>query len=247
MVLHTFLKSIRLWFESCTKTDRFTVLISILGVILTTASVVASVAQYRAADLQAQAAVVALMPQIEVRALLEKVDSDKFTDRRIEIFSDGGPIYNLRVEHLTWIEFRINGKSALEEPLNGYYFAAYPTGRIHGPVYTLKGYKNNEIYFEFQHWARSALFSGVEIGEPITLLRIQYRDAMKHDCIEFIQIRGGTELHLEQREGELLWITQSDKRIGKRLADINDLLTPAKGEEWIKSWSVALQKAVAGG
>lgn len=66
--------------------------ISIFGVFLTTASVIASIAQYQAAALQAKAAVVSLMPQIEVRELIEKVNSDKYTDRRIEITSDGGPI-----------------------------------------------------------------------------------------------------------------------------------------------------------
>ena len=74
--------------------------------MLTAASVVASVAQYRAADLQAKAAVIALMPQIEVRALLEKIDSDKYTDSRVEVASDGGPIYNFNLSRHSWIEFK---------------------------------------------------------------------------------------------------------------------------------------------
>ena len=40
------------------KPERSATIISVLGVVLTTASVIASIAQYRAADLQAKAAIV---------------------------------------------------------------------------------------------------------------------------------------------------------------------------------------------
>jgi hypothetical protein len=86
--------------------SRFTTIISVLGALLTFASVVASIAQYRAADLHAQAAIVSLMPQLEVRAILEKVESEKFSDRRLELTSDGGPIYNFSTDRLTTITLK---------------------------------------------------------------------------------------------------------------------------------------------
>lgn len=225
----------------------FSTVIAVLGVILTTASVVASVAQYRAADLQAQAAVVALMPQIEVRALLEKVDSDKFTDRRIEITSDGGPVHNLQIDHVTWIEFRVAGKVVLREALNGYYFAGYPTGRARGAVHTLKGYKNNELYSTFNDWAASVLPRGIEVAQPITILRIAYRDALKRDNVEFVQVAGGTETKLSDSDGQRIWQAKPPKALDPRMLDINYLQTPQQAAMWVKAWQPVLQKAVNGG
>jgi hypothetical protein len=111
---------------------RFTAVISVLGVVLTFASVVASIAQYRAADLQAKAAIAALMPQLEVRTVLEKVDSDNFTDRRLELTSDGGPIYNFATDRLTTFALKKNETMFLEQPILGYYAVTYNTGRIKG-------------------------------------------------------------------------------------------------------------------
>jgi hypothetical protein len=229
------------------KPDRLAALVSILGVILTTASVIASIAQYRAADLQAQAAVVALMPQLEVRALLEKVDSRKFTDRRIEISSEGGPIYNLRIDHVTWIEFRVGGRTVLREALNGYYFAGYPTARTRGALHTIKGHKNNEIYSAFLDWARSALPYGVDIAQPVTLLRLSYRDALKRDNVEFVKIEGDTETHISQEDGERLWIAKPPKTMEPRMLDINDLESQEKAATWVNAWYPVLQKAIKGG
>lgn len=229
------------------KPDRFATLISILGVALTTASVGASFAQYRAAELQAQAAVVALMPQLEVLTLLEKVDSDKFTDRRIEITSDGGPVHNLRVEHVTWIEFRAGAKVVLREALSGYYFAAYRTGRTRGSIYTLKGHKNNEIYSNFYDWGRTALPAGVEVGQPVTLLRLSYRDALKREHSEFVQVVGGTETHMSEEDGFKLWNSKPPKTLDPRMLDINDLQTEEKAAMWVQVWRPMLQKGINGG
>lgn len=229
------------------KPEKLATIISVLGVILTTASVIASVAQYRAADLQAQAAVVALMPQIEVRALLEKVDSDKFTDRRIEITSDGGPVYNFQVARLTWIEFRFRGKTVLREALNGYYFASYSTSRTRGALHTIKGHKNNEIYSKFLDWSRSALPSEIEVSQPVTLLEISYRDTLKRDNLEFVQITGGTETHLSEAEGRRLWGEKPPTVLTPHVLDIDDLQTPERAARWVKAWSPILRKAVSAG
>lgn len=228
------------------KPETLTTVISVMGIILTTASVVASVAQYQAADLQAKAAVVALMPQIEVRTLLEKVDSDKFTDRSIEITSDGGPVRNLQIDHVTWIEFHVSNKVVLREALNGYYFAGYSTGRARGAVYTLKGYKNNEIYSTFQDWAKPVLHRWVEVASPTTILRIAYRDALKRDNVEFVQVAGGTVTQLSDLDGQQIWQAKPPKALEPRLLDINDLQTPDKAAMWVKAWQPVLQKALNG-
>lgn len=215
---------------------RVATLISILGVVLTTASVIASVAQYRAADLQAQAAVVALMPQIEVRSLLEKIDSDKYSDRRIDIASDGGPIYNLKVDRYTWFELRIGRKVIFQQPITGYYFAEYPTGRTKGEMYTLRGHKNHEEFLAFVKWARVTLGSDVDMSEPNTLLRISYRDALKRDNVEFVRVVGGSEMYLSQEDGAKLWQQQAENEKLNRTVDISLLASAQIASEWVKTW-----------
>jgi len=222
--------------------DRVATLVSVLGVVLTTASVIASVAQYRAADLQAQAAVVALMPQLEVRSLLEKADdnSEKFTDRRIEITSDGGPVYNLKVDRYTWFELRIGRKAMFQQPLVGYYFAAYPTSHTKGATYTLKGHRNHEAFIAFAKWARGVLGQNVDLSEPITLLRISYRDALKRDDVEFVRVSGGSEVYLSEDDGQKLWQQRTENEKLDRAIDIIDLVSAQAANEWITIWKAKL-------
>ncbi|TPQ27961.1 hypothetical protein [Methylomonas koyamae] len=217
--------------------------ISVLGVILTAASVIASVAQYRAADLQAKAAVVALMPQIEVRALLEKVDSDKYTDRHIEITSDGGPIYNFKLSRLSWIEFRVRDSIAYHQPFTGYYFSEYPTGHTKGALTTLKGYRNNEEFFQFLHWAKPALGGDVEILEPVTLLRMSYIDALKQENMYYVLVSGGNETHLAEDVGAKLWDTRSKMDESTQPVDISALKAESNITELVQLWKRKVAEA----
>jgi hypothetical protein len=216
--------------------DRLATLISVLGVVLTTASVIASVAQYRAADLQAQAAVVALMPQIEVRTLLEKTDGEKYSDRRIQITSDGGPIYNFEVDRLTWFELRVGAKVIIQQPLSGYYFTEYPTGRTKGEVSVIGGHKNHQAFLNFARWARDILGSGVDMSEPNTLLRISYRDALKHDSVEFVKVVGGSQFYLSQDDGLKLWQQQTENQKVNRGVDMDSLTDAKAADEWLSVW-----------
>lgn len=225
------------------KSERFATIISILGVVLTTGSVVASVAQYRAADLQAKAAIVALMPHIEVRALLEKVDSDKYTDRRIEVTSDGGPIYNFEISRLSWIEFRVGRKVAFEQPLIGYYVAEYPTGRTRGLLTTVKGYRNNEMYFQFLRWAQPILGNDVDISEPVTLMRMHYLDALKQENLYYVLVSGGSEIHLSEDAGTSLWTHQSREQKTDFPLDIYALKSESESAEWLNTWKTKIAEA----
>lgn len=224
--------------------DTFTVVISVLGVALTVASVIASVAQYKAANLQAQAAQIALMPQVEVRSVIEKIDSDKYTDFRIEISSDGGPVYNFQVNHLSWIEFRHGRKVVLEEPLVGYYFASYPTGRVRGTLYTITGFRNNQRFFDFLEWSSSAFPEGIELSQPVTVLRIGYVDALKRSNTEYVKVTGGGALYLSTEEGKRIWDTQSTRRAGVPSADVNSLANPETGIAWVQKWVEKLRTMV---
>lgn len=229
------------------KSENVSTLLPILGVVLTAASVIASFAQYRAANLQAEAAVIALMPQLEVISLLEKVGSDKFTDRRIEVTSEGGPIHNFHLDHMTWIEFRVGKKNVASESLNGYYSSEYASGRTRGALITIKGYRNNEVFSQFLDWARVALPDGIEIVQPITILRLSYRDALKQDNLKFVKIEGQRVTHVSNEEGEQLWSSAPHMTQKTRRLDINDLTSEEKVISWLKNWRPLLLKAVNSG
>lgn len=185
--------------------QRLTAAIAIVGTLLTAGGLVSSYFQYKAADLQAQAAIAALLPQVQVRTFLERVDSDKFTDQRLEITSDGGPIYNFHADRITWFQVRQGRQVIHEQWLTGYFFADHPTGRIKGALQLTTGYKNNEKYIAFDRLVRTALGSPVEITRPFTLLSITYTDALKKEGQDFFLIEGGTTQRLQSQEGARLW------------------------------------------
>lgn len=216
--------------------DRLGTLISVLGIVLTIASVIASIAQYRAADLQAQAAVVALMPQIEVRTYLEKTEGEKYSDRRIQITSDGGPIYNFEVESLTWFELRMGKTVIIQKPLSGYYFTEYPTGRTKGELSVIGGHRNHQAFLNFSIWARDILSSGVDISEPNTLLRISYRDALKNESVEFVKVVGGRQFYLTRDNGLKLWQQQTENQKINISVDMDSLTDAKAANQWLSVW-----------
>ena len=225
------------------KPERLTTVISVLGVVLTAASVIASIAQYKAADLQAKAAVVALMPQIEVRSLLEKVDSDKYTDRRIEVNSDGGAIYNFSLSRTSWIEFKVGNRLAFQQPLIGYYFAQFPTGHTRGPLTTLKGYRNNNDFFQFLQWVQHALGPDVEVSEPVTLLRMDYSDALKQQNVYYVLVSGGSQTHLSEVDGKKLWDSRMREEQTNLPVDISKLKVEAETLRELALWKSKLADA----
>ena len=225
------------------KPERLATFISVLGVALTAASVIASIAQYRAADLQAKAAIVALMPQIEVRTLLEKIDSDKYTDRRIEVTSDGGPIYNFKLSQTSWIEFKAGGRLVFQQPLVGYYFAEFPTGHVRGPLTTLKGYRNNEDFFQFLQWVQPVLGSNVEVLQPVTLLRMTFNDALKQQNVYYVLQSGGSETHLSEDAGTTLWDLRKKEEQTNFPIDISKLKVEAGISEKVALWKSKLAEA----
>ncbi|MCP5235358.1 MAG: hypothetical protein H6945_06420 [Zoogloeaceae bacterium] len=215
-------------------------LVSILGVVLTTASVIASVAQYRAADLQAQAAVVALMPQVEVRVTLEKRDGDRYTDRRIDISADGGPIYNFEIDTLTWFEVYSGKTTVHRQPLAGYYFFGERTGRTRGELYTLAGNNNHSLFLAFGRWFNGEFGTQVLLSEPNTLLRLSYRDALKRENTEYIRVSGGRQVYLDIVGGQKLWAELSATDQVVREVELEKLASAESAKEWVKTWSTKL-------
>ena len=225
------------------KPERLATIISILGVVLTTASVIASIAQYRAADLQAKAAVVALMPQIEVRTFLERINGNNYTDRRIEVTSDGGPIYNFELSRLSWIEFRVDKRIAYEQPIIGYYVVGYPTGRTRGTLVTIERHRNNEYFIRFLRWAQPLLGADVEISEPLTLMRMHYLDAFKQAKISYVLIDGSSKTHLSDEAGEQLWNRRMREQQTTTPLGIDQLRSNIGSADEINTWKSKIAEA----
>lgn len=223
--------------------ERLTIVISILGVVLTAASVIASVAQYRAADLQAKVAVAALMPQIEVRTFLEKIESDKYTDSRVEVKSDGGPIYNFNTSYLSWIEFKVGRNIAYRQPLIGYYLIQHPTGHTKGLLTTLEGFRNHETFFGFLRWAQPVLGNDTEILPPVTLLRMTYNDALKQENIYYVLLSKGSETHLSEDAGAKLWELASKEGSTSIPVSISELKSESNVTEKLAIWKSKLAEA----
>ena len=213
------------------------------GLLLTTASVIASIAQYRAADLQAKAAVVALMPQIEVRTFLERINGNNYTDRRIEVTSDGGPIYNFELSRLSWIEFRVNKRIAYEQPIIGYYVVGYPTGRTRGTLVTIERHRNNEYFIRFLGWAQPLLGADVEISEPLTLMRMHYLDAFKQAKISYVLIDGSSKTHLSDEAGEQLWNRRMREQQTTTPLGIDQLRSNIGSADEINTWKSKIAEA----
>lgn len=183
------------------------------------------------------------MPQIEVRSIIEKVDSDKYTDRRIEITSDGGAIYNFSLSHISWVDFKIGGRLLFQQPLVGYYFAQFPTGHIRGPLTTLKGYRNNADFFQFLHWAQPALGPGVEILEPVTLLKMTYSDVLDQKKSYYVMISGGSETHLSEVSGKNLWVERKrDEQVNFPI-DISKLKLQTTSSQKLALWKSKIAEA----
>lgn len=202
-----------------------------------------SVPQYRAADFQAKAAFAALMPQIEVRALLEKIDSDKYTDSRVEVTSDGGPVYNFNLSRLSWIEFKVGKTVAYYQPLVGYYFIEYSTGHTKSQLTTLKGFRNNEAFFDFLRWAQPALGGDTEILQPVTRLRMTYNDALKQENLYYVLLSGGNETHLSEDVGTKLWNLRSEEERTNLPIDISQLKTESSVAEKFAIWKSKIAEA----
>jgi hypothetical protein len=188
-----------------TPDQRLTAAIGIVGTVLTAGGLVSSYFQYRAADFQAQAAIAALMPQVQVRALLEKVDSDKYTAQRLEITSDGGPVYNFHADRVTWFQAGQGKQLLFERPLIGYFLENHPTGQIKGELQLTTAYKNHEKYLAFARGIESALGGGVDVSRPKTLLRLSYTNVLKNSEIDYFLVDGGTTRRLALDEGERMW------------------------------------------
>lgn len=206
--------------------------IAIFGLILTAASVVSSVAQYKAARLQAEAAVVALTPQIEVRSQLVRSEDGPYNESVMVISSDGGPVRNYDSDQMSWIEVSRGRVGVWKQPLTGYYSVSVHTGRQRGELETRFGHENNKRFAEFYRSANTLLPEDLEVNNPRTLTRLSYQDAMGNHTEEYWLSSGGRDQLLNDREGGALWESHQKLRKDIQFAELDDL----DDEVGVKSW-----------
>jgi hypothetical protein len=183
------------------------------------------------------------MPQIEVRTFLERINGNNYTDRRIEVTSDGGPIYNFELSRLSWIEFRVNKRIAYEQPIIGYYVVGYPTGRTRGTLVTIERHRNNEYFIRFLGWAQPLLGADVEISEPLTLMRMHYLDAFKQAKISYVLIDGSSKTHLSDEAGEQLWNRRMREQQTTTPLGIDQLRSNIGSADEINTWKSKIAEA----
>lgn len=214
---------------------RPTTIFSVLGVVLTTASVIASIAQYKAADLQAQAAVIGLAPQIEVQSplLKENPEADRFTDRHILISSDGGPVKNFDSEQITWLEVGKYGEPVFSQPLNGYFHSTFRTGRQKGELETIVGHRNHQKFIALGDAAKRFFKDGLGVEGPKSLLMVSYRDIFGKDQREYFFISHGTTILLNSDDGAKRWQEMRDLRSKVRVIDLDQMAEESKVKEWV--------------
>ncbi|QDL52944.1 hypothetical protein [Rhodoferax aquaticus] len=214
---------------------RPTTVFSLLGIVLTTASVVASIAQYKAADLQAQAAVISLAPQIEVQSPLLKEDPDgsKFTDRHIVVSSDGGPVKNFDSESITWLEIGRYGEPVFQQPLNGYFHSTFNTGRQKGELATLVGHRNHQKFLSLSETARNFFPDGLGVEGPKSILSISYRDVFGKNQREFFFVSHGTAILLSVEDGAKRWQELRDLPSKVRPIDLDQMGDASKVKAWV--------------
>ena len=186
--------------------QRLATVISVLGVILTAASVIASIAQYLAADLQAKAAIATLRPQVEVRVLLNKRENEKYSDKSISISSDGGPIFNFKSDWRTWFVVRTPEDINCEQPILHYYFTVSNSGRSKGDIQQIESLNNYEQFSEFMRYSRRYMMRGQTIAEPSTILKIEYTDSLRSSNRDYFFIRGDNVRWLDFEIGEKEWV-----------------------------------------
>lgn len=213
---------------------RFTTIISILGVIIACASVVASYAQYKAADLQARATISALMPQLQVSVIQKKDGTDYVSDQRIEISSEGGPIYNFYTEQITWFSINKNGKVILEQPLDGYFSSVHHTGKIKGEIQTISDYRNYKKYTNLQNTIDSMLSPEVNLSSPITIIKATYTDSMYKANEEYFLIIGSNVQRLRQSEILSSWSNATQIKKNNSAISIDIISKPEEFAVWVK-------------
>jgi hypothetical protein len=202
-------------------------LVTVFGVVLTGASVIASFAQYRAADLQAQAAVAALMPQLEVTSSLIRGEGESaYTDRVIDIAVEGGPIKNFQTERQTWLAVEDDGKESCRIPISGYYFQTKSTGRSRGEIQQIAGYRNNQKYLQAQAVIAPMLTSGSRLTEPVTLLRVRFLDSLRRNNNEYYKIRGGSVEWIEHETAEVSWAANTREEDSLKRVELDELTRP---------------------
>lgn len=175
--------------------QKITIIISVFGTIITLASLFVSYAQYKAADLQAKAATMTLLPQIEVLKSYIQDENNFYTDVFLKINSDGGPVYNFNSDRLTWITVNKNGKFLIDQPLIGYFSASSSSGKTKGEIQTIVGYKNNKKFGDLQQNIESPF----SIESPRTLIKTTFIDSFNKNNEEYFLVEhtGVKKIHAD--------------------------------------------------
>jgi hypothetical protein len=215
------------------RNSRVAILLSGLGIVLTAASVAASVAQCTAADLQAKAALAALAPQVEARLSVDATQPSWML--KIDFYSEGGPAYGFWANDIAWIDlYRAGTRIGARQLVNSSFGRSEIPGRLKGELTTLHGYVVNTG--DLQMVMRSSLPSNVGVGHERHLVMVRYTDAARSQHEEFFDLRGPIIRRVDTHEGRKLWdeLTALSKR--QKPLDLRTQLNGPGIDKWWKQF-----------
>lgn len=212
--------------------------ITIAIALFTFFSVMASFAQFKAANLQAAATRLSLMPKIDARSVVYQrgEGNNSYTDQNIEIHASGGPLYNAKIEKITWLSFQRQQKIFFKQELADYFHAEYITGRSEGEIAKIQGYRNHHNFKRVADWAQNSLGWNIEVQGPMTLLKVGYHDALNEFHQKFILIDQQRDTYLSAKEGEKLWSSMRKELSEQTTVALCDLVDHPKRNVSLNLW-----------
>jgi hypothetical protein len=92
-------------------------------------------------------------------------------------------------------------------------------------------------------WAQPLLGSDVEISEPVTLLRMEYLDALNKEKISFVLITGSSKTHLSHEAGAELWDRRTREQQANTPIGIDELKSDSGSVDEINTWKIKIAEA----
>jgi hypothetical protein len=216
--------------------EKLQILFAVLGVVLTAASVIASVKQYEAASLQAKAAIATLTPQIQVTTNLLRDEVGYYAEQLMIISNTGGPAYNIRHEVATWITIVNSANKEERIPLLlSYYDSSSSTGNLNGQLVTYWGHQNNKRMVNLEKLIREGCEQKCFMKSAQTLVHISYEDALSNKIERYVLLDGNVTKYLLTQEGYTLWQRAISEK-GVSSVSLEVLQEKQAVESWLQSY-----------
>lgn len=166
------------------------------------------------------------MPVFEIKSThVRDEERDEYTEHKIEIANEGGPIYDFDSEVVTFLNIKYLEKSDgyknknIRVPLLGYFTANSVTSKVKGRLVTIQGYLNNEKFFDLTQ----EILNGPDTEERLidveiqVYVRINYEDFLHRNNEEYYYVPYLQTKKMSQSEGEAIFKEHSEALLSNRV------------------------------